>query len=59
MLVLTIVIKMENAAFDVDREFETARILRTAADKVQDGCVATKLRDINGNTIGNLHIDGF
>ena len=44
-----------NAAFeDGPFEFEAARVLTVVADTVRDGGLSFKLRDINGNTIGQV-----
>lgn len=55
---ITIKISTDNAAFEMDRDTEIARILeRLAADwySVGDG---TKIRDINGNTVGSVTLTG-
>lgn len=49
---LTIQIKTGNAAFDESPELEIARILKELANQIALGNEPTKLRDINGNTIG-------
>lgn len=52
----TLSITTENEAFgtdDLSRGQETARILRTLADKLeQRGMDCFKLKDANGNTVG-------
>lgn len=35
-----------------ERNAEVARILREAADRIEGGALAVKLRDVNGNTVG-------
>jgi hypothetical protein len=43
----------DNAAFEDNGEaWETARILRDAADKVREGDLNFSLRDMNGNCVG-------
>lgn len=45
--------KTDNAAFeDGNRYREIARILREAADKIEDGQETGRCRDVNGNTVG-------
>lgn len=53
----TLHIKQDNAAFcnedgDHQPEAETARLLREAADRVEEGHRAAGLYDINGNAVG-------
>lgn len=56
---MTIKIEMENAAFDgANREYETARALRDAADKIENGYTQFSVQDCNGNTIGDVKITG-
>ena len=55
---LTLIISMDNAAFDQDAGKEAARILRAAADGVEMGCIRSSLFDTNGNTVGKFHIVG-
>lgn len=44
-----------NAAFeDAGVDWESARILRDAAERVRDGSLEFNLRDINGNSVGDL-----
>ena len=55
---ITIKINTDNAAFDDIASPEITRILHELADKINsdyslDGC---KLRDINGNTVGEYSI---
>ncbi len=51
---LTITIATDNAAFDQDACFETARILRELAKHYDSYCLdeTVKLRDVNGNVVG-------
>ena len=42
----------DNAAFDDHPQYEVARILRMAADRVADGNTSGQVRDGNGNTVG-------
>lgn len=57
---LTIEITMDNAAFESATGFETARILKAYADKIEDHelDVADKwpLRDVNGNVVGEARV---
>lgn len=50
-----------NAAFGAtidERLSEVVRILREAADKLDDGYNAAPLRDANGNTVGEFKFTG-
>jgi len=49
---LTLKIKTNNAAFDETKLEECARILRTAAAKLEEGNRRGLLLDINGNMVG-------
>ena len=56
--VLKIEITIGNAAFDGDKGAEAARILRRAADRLENGswpasANAWGLFDVNGNCVGN------
>lgn len=59
---ITITIDTENSAFDAQKGFEVARILRDLADRIQfDGNFTPEvythsLRDSNGNTVGGVKI---
>lgn len=54
MSYINIRIDTDNAAFE-DMPTEVARILRDAADKLEAGHIdGFSLRDINGNTVGEL-----
>ena len=46
----------DNSAFE-DMDFETVRILRELASKIENGIFPESIKDINGNTIGKVHID--
>jgi hypothetical protein len=56
---LTVKIHTDNAAFDGALEAETARILRDAAERIEQGDLPARagevvaLRDINGNRVGS------
>jgi hypothetical protein len=50
----TLSIETDNAAFADDPKAEIARILRETADKLETGRYVDKLRDGNGNTVGNV-----
>lgn len=49
-------IELGNAAFAEDWQAELARILRKAADEVEQGQEVTSLRDANGNKVGSLRV---
>ena len=54
---LSLEIKQENAAFGKtgpECDIETARILRTLADKVEDGCVDCPIMDLHGKRVGRM-----
>ena len=56
---VTININTDNAAFEGNEDHETARILRCLADSIEqahgpNNCDGDKLRDINGDTVGNI-----
>ncbi|UDM18859.1 hypothetical protein [Vogesella sp. XCS3] len=52
---LSLTIETDNAAFeDEGFEDEVARILASAADKVEETELDFTLRDINGNTVGRM-----
>ena len=56
---LTLEIVMDNHAFSEDEGgwgWEAARILRDAADKVQDGRTQAPLKDANGATVGQYEV---
>ena len=46
----------DNSAFEKEN-LETARILRDIADSIEAGNIPTKIRDINGNTVGHIEIE--
>jgi hypothetical protein len=59
---ITITINCDNAAFSPRAGYEVARILRRLANEFSE-CNAhlvdgTKLRDINGNTVGIVKVEG-
>lgn len=45
-------IQCDNAAFEDAPELETARLLREAAHRIQRGEKRVRLRDVNGNHVG-------
>ena len=49
--------KTGNAAFEDYAEQEISRILKEIADKVENGSTGGKVRDINGNTIGEWDLN--
>lgn len=54
---LTLKIKTDNAAFHNNEEaayLECARILREAADRLEQGYTTDTLQDYNGNTVGQF-----
>ena len=53
---LTIEINNTGAAFD-DAPQEIARILRELASRFDNGNPPEVLRDLNGNTCGNVYLD--
>ena len=50
---------MDNAAFEGTHPGELVRILKDVAERVVRGAVDGKLRDINGNTVGDFEITGL
>lgn len=61
-MILTIVIDMDNAAFDIGRGEESARILRGYCDRI-DGSQLFEgnewaLFDVNGNRAGYAKVSG-
>jgi len=52
-------IKTDNAAFEGrDRYAEVARILRKAADRIENGTFESTVRDYNGNDVGQFKFSG-
>lgn len=51
---ITITISTGNSAFEDNKEYEVARILRGLADKIEDGREPSKLMDVNGNSAGKV-----
>jgi len=52
-----VTIECGNDAFDDAPASEVARILRRAADRIEnDGDTDFRLRDVNGNTVGAVKI---
>ena len=47
-------INCDNAAFDESPATEVARIVRNAAERVEEGIWPGNLRDSNGNTVGSF-----
>lgn len=52
---ITLEFDTDNAAFE-DREFETARVLRDVATKVENGSTGGTIYDYNGNRIGAFNV---
>lgn len=50
----TLTLNTDNAAFE-DYSAEVARILRTAADRIENGVGAGSLADANGNAVGSFN----
>lgn len=57
---IRIIIETDNAAFEeAGAEVETARILRKLADCIENGGIGDfNLKDINGNTVGQMDVEG-
>ena len=56
---LTLTMDLQNAAFEKpwSRDCEVARLLRTAADKIEhNGLEDLTLQDFNGNTVARLEV---
>lgn len=53
---LTLKLKTDNDAFKPNPNFEAARLLRVAADKINIGYQSGLLRDANGNTVAEWEI---
>lgn len=53
---ITVTLRTGNAAFDDHPATEVARILRHAADLIEQGREGEHLRDRNGNTVGSITI---
>lgn len=52
---LNILFNVDNSAFEgTEGRFETSRILKEIADKIESGLNSGNIRDINGNTIGKF-----
>lgn len=49
----TLAVTTENAAFE-DKPYETARILREVADRIERGHDAGVIWDVNGNRVGEF-----
>lgn len=58
MAQITITINTSNEAFETHAEWELARILRELAKGIEGGSIDDdiKLRDINGNEVGQLTV---
>ena len=54
---IRLLIDTRNAAFEDYQNEEVARILRVLSYRIGDGGFPEKLRDINGNTVGYVHIE--
>jgi hypothetical protein len=51
------IVHTENAAFEDNRGYEIARILRDAADKIETGTSEGALFDYNGNRVGAFELE--
>jgi len=49
--------KTNNATFEDYVEQEVSRILKEIANKIENGSTGGKVKDINGNTIGEWDLD--
>ena len=54
---IRLLIDTQNAAFAEYPEMELARIFRVLSDRLEHGEIPEKLLDINGNTVGFIHIE--
>ena len=53
----TIKINMDNLAFDVENgSEELARILSNLAEDIRNGSCKERIRDLNGNLVGEFYI---
>ncbi len=51
-----VIFDCDNSAFTNDFLEESARILRTAADKLEEGYTFSFLFDSNGNNVGSVEV---
>lgn len=56
--VFTLRIKTDNAAFGDEPHYELARILAELASKVGEGATEGRIRDENGNHVGEFKLTG-
>ena len=56
---ITIDIQCDNEAFTDVPEQEVVRILKKLAEKLTYGLSDTNLKDINGNTVGNMYVNKY
>ena len=54
---IRLLIDTRNAAFEDYPNREVARILRELSERIDEGVFPEKLIDINGNTVGYVHIE--
>tara|TARA_R110002020_G_scaffold59703_1_gene162635 strand:- start:1521 stop:1703 length:183 start_codon:yes stop_codon:yes gene_type:complete len=54
---IRLLIDTQNAAFEDYPNGEVARILRELSERIEEGLFPEKLIDINGNTVGYVHIE--
>ena len=54
---ISLLFDTRNAAFEGNPNEEVARILRVLSYRIGDGVFPEKVRDINGNTVGYVHIE--
>lgn len=60
MSILQIEFRMDNASFDENPKAEAVRVIRELADRLENseseiGDIGMKIRDVNGNTIGEMY----
>jgi hypothetical protein len=61
MTVTVTITNTDNAAFgddETDARAEAARIIRKAAEAIEQGSDRGRLRDINGNSVGSFEVGG-
>ena len=52
----TLKINTESDAFEDGIDLEVARILNTAAKKIESGATEGRLQDVNGKTVGSFEL---
>lgn len=52
---ILIELEVTNDAFsDINKVYEVARIFRLLAENLENGYIPSKIKDINGNTVGKI-----